>query len=274
MDWSRFNADFFWDIFVTYGSRISLAVATLLVGLWLTGWLSQRMDDHMKRLDVEVTLRRFLKSVTSLVLKILVLITVASMLGVATTSFIAVLGAAGLAIGLALRDSLSNFAGGVLMIIFKPYKVGDFVEMQGQSGTVQAIQILNTVLLTADNKTVFIPNGPIINGNVTNHTNEHKRRVEVNLGIGYGSDIDVARKTLLAIVNADQRILSEPAPDVVVAELGESAVVLRVRAWVSTPDYWSVFFAIQEEAKKSFDVAGVEIPFPQRTIHVVQKASD
>jgi small conductance mechanosensitive channel len=274
MDWSRFNADFFWDIFVTYGSRISLAVATLLVGLWLTGWLSQRMDDHMKRLDVEVTLRRFLKSVTSLVLKILVLITVASMLGVATTSFIAVLGAAGLAIGLALRDSLSNFAGGVLMIIFKPYKVGDFVEMQGQSGTVQAIQILNTVLLTADNKTVFIPNGPIINGNVTNHTNEHKRRVEVNLGIGYGSDIDVARKTLLAIVNADQRILSEPAPDVVVAELGESAVVLRVRAWVSTPDYWSVFFAIQEQAKKSFDVAGVEIPFPQRTIHVVQKVND
>ena len=274
MDWSRFNADFFWDIFVTYGSRISLAVATLLVGLWLTGWLSQRMDDHMKRLDVEVTLRRFLKSVTSLVLKILVLITVASMLGVATTSFIAVLGAAGLAIGLALRDSLSNFAGGVLMIIFKPYKVGDFVEMQGQSGTVQAIQILNTVLLTADNKTVFIPNGPIINGNVTNHTNEHKRRVEVNLGIGYGSDIDVARKTLLAIVNADQRILSEPAPDVVVAELGESAVVLRVRAWVMTPDYWSVFFAIQEEAKKSFEVAGVEIPFPQRTIHVVQKVND
>jgi small conductance mechanosensitive channel len=274
MDWSRFNADFFWDIFVTYGSRISLAVATLLVGLWLTGWLARRMDEHMKRLDVEVTLRRFLKSVTSLVLKVLVLITVASMLGVATTSFIAVLGAAGLAIGLALRDSLSNFAGGVLMIIFKPYKVGDFVEMQGQSGTVQAIQILNTVLLTADNKTVFIPNGPIINGNVTNHTNEHKRRVEVNLGIGYGSDIDVARKTLLAIVNADQRILSEPAPDVVVAELGESAVVLRVRAWVITPDYWSVFFAIQEEAKKSFEVAGVEIPFPQRTIHVVQKVND
>ena len=274
MDWSRFNADFFWDIFVTYGSRISLAVATLLVGLWLTGWLSQRMDDHMKRLDVEVTLRRFLKSVTSLVLKILVLITVASMLGVATTSFIAVLGAAGLAIGLALRDSLSNFAGGVLMIVFKPYKVGDFVEMQGQSGTVQAIQILNTVLLTADNKTVFIPNGPIINGNVTNHTNEHKRRVDVDLGIGYGSDIDVARKTLLNIVNADQRILSEPAPDVVVAQLGESAVVLRVRAWVSTPDYWSVFFAIQEQAKKSFEVAGVEIPFPQRTIHVVQKVND
>ena len=274
MDWSRFNADFFWDILVTYGSRIGLALITLVVGLWLTGWIARRMDDHMKRLEVEVTLRRFLKSVTSLALKVLVLITVASMLGVATTSFIAVLGAAGLAIGLALRDSLSNFAGGVLMIVFKPYKVGDFVEMQGQSGTVQAIQILNTVLLTADNKTVFIPNGPIINGNVTNHSNEHKRRVDVNLGIGYGSDIDVARKTLLDIVNADQRILSEPPPDVVVAELGESAVVLRVRAWVSTPDYWSVFFAIQEQAKKSFDVAGVEIPFPQRTVHVVQKASD
>jgi small conductance mechanosensitive channel len=274
MDGSWFNTAFFLDIVITYGSRVGLALVTLVLGLWLTGWIARRMDGHMGRLGVEVTLRRFLKSVTSLALKVLVLITVASMLGVATTSFIAVLGAAGLAIGLALRDSLSNFAGGVLMIVFKPYKVGDFVEMQGQSGTVQAIQILNTVLLTADNKTVFIPNGPIINGNVINHTNEHKRRVDVNLGIGYGSDIDVARKTLLQIVNADQRVLSEPAPDVVVAELGESAVVLRVRAWVSTPDYWSVFFAIQEEAKKSFDVVGVEIPFPQRTIHVVQKASD
>jgi small conductance mechanosensitive channel len=272
MDWSRFNADFFWDIFVTYGSRISLAAVTLVVGLWLTGWIARRMDDHMKRLEVEVTLRRFLKSVTGLVLKVLVLITVASMLGVATTSFIAVLGAAGLAIGLALRDSLSNFAGGVLMIVFKPYKVGDFVEMQGQSGTVQAIQILNTVLLTADNKTVFIPNGPIINGNIINHSNEHQRRVDVNVGIGYGSDIDVARKTLLDIVNADQRVLNEPAPDVVVVDLGDSAVLLRVRAWVNTPDYWPVLFAIPEQAKKAFDLAGVEIPFPQRTIHVVQKA--
>ncbi len=274
MDWSRFNADFFWDVFVTYGSRMGLALVTLVVGLWLTGWIARRMDGHMGRLGVEITLRRFLKSVTGLALKVLVLITVASMLGVATTSFIAVLGAAGLAIGLALRDSLSNFAGGVLMIVFKPYKVGDFVEMQGQSGTVQAIQILNTVLLTADNKTVFIPNGPIINSNVINHTNEHKRRVDVSVGIGYGSDIDVARKTLLNLVNADERILKDPTPDVVVAELGDSAVMLRVRAWVHTPDYWPVFFALQEQVKKSFDVAGVEIPFPQRTVHVVQKAAD
>ncbi|MEY4506049.1 MAG: hypothetical protein RL297_627 [Pseudomonadota bacterium] len=274
MDGSRFSTDFFWDMFVNYGSRIGLAVVTLVVGLWLTGWIARRLDGHMVRLGVEVTLRRFLKSVTGLALKVLVLITVASMLGVATTSFIAVLGAAGLAIGLALRDSLSNFAGGVLMIVFKPYKVGDFVEMQGQSGTVQAIQILNTVLLTADNKTVFIPNGPIINGNIINHSNERQRRVEVDVGIGYGSDIDVARKTLLAIVNADRRVLSEPAPDVVVVELGDSAVVLRVRAWVNTPDYWPVFFAIPEQAKKAFEVAGVEIPFPQRTIHVIQKAAD
>jgi small conductance mechanosensitive channel len=274
MDWSRFDADFLWNIVVTYGSRIGMAAATLFVGLWLTGWVARRLDGHMTRLGVEITLRRFLKSVTSLALKVLVLITVVSMLGVATTSFIAVLGAAGLAIGLALRDSLSNFAGGVLMIVFKPYKVGDYVEMQGQGGTVQAIQILNTVLLTPDNKTIFIPNGPIINGNVINYTSEQQRRVDINVGIGYGSNIDVARKTLLAIMHADTRVLPTPEPDVVVSELGDSAVVLRARAWVNTPDYWGMLFDFQEQAKKAFDLAGIEIPFPQRTVHVVQKGAD
>lgn len=160
------------------------------------------------------------------------------------------------------------------MILFKPYKVGDFVEMQGQGGTVQAIQILNTVLLTMDNKTVFIPNGPIINGTIINHSNEPNRRVDINLSIGYGSSIDVARKTLLNILDADPRVLSDPEPNVVVVELGESAVMLRVRAWVNTADYWPVFFEVQEQAKKAFDLAGVTIPYPQRTIHLVQQAAD
>lgn len=274
MEWSRLNADLLWGTALAYGSSIGLAALTLLVGLWFTGWLARRIDEHMERLAVEVTLRRFLKSVTNLVLKVLVLISVASMLGVSTTSFIAILGAAGLAIALALRDSLSNFSGGVLMILFKPYKVGDFVEMQGQGGTVQAIQILNTVLLTMDNKTVFIPNGPIINGTIINHSNEPNRRVDINLSIGYGSSIDVARKTLLNILDADPRVLSDPEPNVVVVELGESAVMLRVRAWVNAADYWPVFFEVQEQAKKAFDLAGVTIPYPQRTIHLVQQAAD
>lgn len=274
MEWSRLNADLLWGTVLAYGSSIGLAALTLLVGLWLTGWLTRRMDEHMERLAVEVTLRRFLKSVTNLVLKVLVLISVASMLGVSTTSFIAILGAAGLAIALALRDSLSNFSGGVLMILFKPYKVGDFVEMQGQGGTVQAIQILNTVLLTMDNRTVFIPNGPIINGTIVNHSNEPNRRVDINLSIGYGSSIDVARKTLLNVLETDPRVLSDPEPNVVVVELAESAVMLRVRAWVNTADYWPVFFDVQEKTVKAFDLAGVEIPYPQRTIHVVQQAAD
>ncbi len=274
MEWSRLNADLLWGTILAYGSSIGLAALTLLVGLWLTGWLTRRMDEHMERLAVEVTLRRFLKSVTNLVLKVLVLISVASMLGVSTTSFIAILGAAGLAIALALRDSLSNFSGGVLMILFKPYKVGDFVEMQGQGGTVQAIQILNTVLLTMDNRTVFIPNGPIINGTIVNHSNEPHRRVDINLSIGYGSSIDVARKTLLNVLETDPRVLSDPEPNVVVVELAESAVMLRVRAWVNTPDYWPVFFDVQEKTVKAFDVAGIKIPYPQRTIHMVQQAAD
>ena len=256
------------ELAVTYGVNLLLALAVLLVGLWLSGWLGRRLDAYMQRLNVDVTLRSFLRSLMSLALKVLVIITVASMLGVATTSFIAVLGAAGLAVGLALQGSLSNFAGGVLLIVFKPYRVGDFVEMQGQSGTVQSIQILYTVLKTPDNKTVFVPNGPVANSNIVNFSTEATRRVDMVFSISYGSSIDLARQTLVALVRADGRVLQVPAPVIVVGELADSAVNFRVRVWTATGDYWPVYFDMQERVKKRFDEVGLSIPFPQRDVHL------
>jgi small conductance mechanosensitive channel len=256
------------ELAISIGGQLALALAALLVGLWLTGWIARRVDRRMEQLGVEVTVRRFLRSIIGLGLKVLVVITVASMLGVATTSFIAVLGAAGLAIGLALQGSLSNFAGGVLLILFKPYKVGDFVEMQGISGSVVSIQILNTVLRTPDNKLVFVPNGPVANGNITNYSAEATRRVDMVFGIGYGSDIDLAKSTLRELLQSDERVLKDPAPLIVVSELADNSVNITVRAWTSTGDYWGVFFDMQEAVKKRFDAVGLEIPFPQRDVHL------
>ncbi|WP_372659258.1 mechanosensitive ion channel family protein [Hydrogenophaga sp.] len=260
------------EMLITYGTQALLALLVLFVGLWLTGWIARRLDTRMERLGVEETLRRFLRSLIGLVLKVLLLISVASMVGIATTSFIAVLGAAGLAIGLALQGSLSNFAGGVLLILFKPYKVGDVVEMQGEIGTVQSIQILNTVLKTADNKTVFMPNGPVANGNIINYSTQATRRVDMTFGISYTCSIDLARQTLQQIIAADERILQEPAPLIVVGALADSSVNFTVRVWTASGDYWPVFFHMQEQVKKSFDEVGLSIPFPQRDVHLINAA--
>ncbi len=253
---------------ILWGSQLLLALVVLGVGMWLSGWLARRIDRRMEKLEVEVTLRRFLRSLISLSLKVLVVITVASMLGVATTSFIAVLGAAGLAVGLALQGSLSNFAGGVLLILFKPYKVGDYVEMQDTSGTVHGIQLLYTVLRTPDNKQVFVPNGPVANGNIVNYSTQPTRRVDMQFGIGYGSSIDLAKDTLAELLKADDRVLTDPPAQIVVAELADNSVNIKVRAWTESGDYWGVYFDMQEAVKKRFDAAGLEIPFPQRDVHL------
>lgn len=253
---------------VQWGGQFLLALLVLVGGLWLTGWFARRIDQRMEKLGMEVTLRHFLCSLIGLSLKVLVIITVASMLGVATTSFIAVLGAAGLAVGLALQGSLSNFAGGVLLILFKPYKVGDYVEMQGVSGSVHGIQLLYTVLRTPDNKAVFVPNGPVANGNIVNYSTQPTRRVDMQFGIGYGSSIDLAKTTLAELLQADARVLSDPPAQIVVGELADNSVNLKVRAWTASADYWDVFFDMQEAVKKRFDAAGLEIPFPQRDVYL------
>lgn len=248
--------------------KIGMALVVLIIGWWIVGRVVSVTLNTMDKKGVDVTLQRFLSGLISIGLKALLLISVASMVGIATTSFIAVLGAAGLAIGLALQGSLSNFAGGVLLILFKPYKVGDFIETQGHAGVVQSIQIFNTIMKTGDNKTIIIPNGPVSNGSIINYSTESTRRVDMSFGIGYDDDIDAAKAALEEIISAEERILKDPSHMVVVAELADSSVNFTVRVWVNAADYWGVFFTMQETVKKTFDAKKISIPYPQQDVHM------
>lgn len=253
-----------------YGPQLVLAVVVLVVGMWLINRFVSVTSKSMETRSLDPTLGRFLTSLLSITFKALLLISVASMVGIATTSFIAILGAAGLAIGLALQGSLANFAGGVLVLIFKPYKVGDFLDAAGVTGVVSEIQIFNTVLKTPDNKVVIVPNGAISNGIITNFSMEATRRVDMGFGIGYGDDIAKARSVIEQLIAADERILTDRPPLVVVSELADSSVNFTVRVWVNAPDYWGVFFAMTENVKLAFDREGISIPFPQQDVHVHQ----
>lgn len=244
------------------------AVAALLIGLWVIKLLVKGMDKAMEKGDVDISLRKFLKSLTSIGLKVLLLISVASMLGIATTSFVAVIGAAGLAVGLALQGSLSNFAGGVLILIFRPFKIGDVIEAQGHLGKVDEIQVFNTVLKTPDNKTIIIPNGAVSNGSIVNFSTEETRRVDMTFGIGYEDDIQKAKSLLSELVAKDERVLHEPAPQVLLSELADSSVNFVVRAWVKGADYWDLFFDMQEKVKLTFDANKISIPYPQHDVHL------
>lgn len=260
--------DFFWKV----GPNLLLAIVVLVVGWWIINLVAQASAKAMDRANVDESLKRFLLSLTSIGLKILLLISIASMLGIATTSFVAVLGAAGLAVGLALQGSLANFAGGVLIILFRPFKVGDFITAQGYSGSVDSIQIFNTVLKTIDNTTIIIPNGSLANGSITNFTTEERRRVDMTFKIGYGDDIKKAKQVLTDLTKHDDRILSDPEPMVVVSELADSSVNFTVRAWGKTSDYWDIYFDMQEKVKLEFDKQGISIPFPQTAVHVFQQS--
>ncbi len=259
------------EMALAYAPKLALAIIVLLVGLWLIGGVVKVMDKAMKKRGVEATLSHFLKSLTGISLKVLLMISVASLVGIATTSFVAVVGAAGLAIGLALQGSLANFAGGVLILFFRPFKVGDFIEAQGYMGTVKEIQIFNTILNTPDNKRIIIPNGKLSNDCLTNFSAEQNRRVDFVFGVGYGSDIDQVKATLHELIAADERILKEPGHQVVLSELADSSVNFTVRVWANASDYWGIYFDMQENVKKAFDAKNIEIPFPQRDVHLHQK---
>lgn len=254
--------------FIQYGPKVLLAIVVLLIGLWIISGIRKVVDSLFEKKGVDESLRHFLSSLISIVLKVILVITVISMLGIETTSFIAVLAAASFAVGLALQGSLSNFAGGVMILIFKPFVVGDFITAQGHSGTVKRIEIFNTILKTPDNKTIIIPNGNLSNSDIVNFSTEPTRRVDMTFGISYESDVKEAKVILEKLVKADKRILKDPAHQIVLSELGDSSVNFSVRAWADSGDYWGIFFEMQEKVKEEFDKAKISIPYPQMDVHM------
>ena len=223
------------ELAMLYVPKLLLAIVVLLLGVWIIRMITHGIKKGVEKSNMDLSLQKFFVSLASVFLKVMLLISVASMVGIATTSFVAVIGAAGLAVGLALQGSLANFAGGVLVLIFKPYRVGDFIDAQGYMGTVDSIQIFNTVLKSPDNKTIIIPNGAIAGGSITNFSTEPTRRVDMSFGIGYGDDIDKARNVLKGLLDQDERVLKDPEPVIVVSELGTVLLILPYGFGVKVP---------------------------------------
>ena len=255
-----------------YGSRVLLAVITLAIGWWLINKVTQKLGSLLALRNADLALQGFISSLANIILKVLLIVSVASMIGVETTSFVAAIGAAGLAIGLALQGSLANFAGGVLILLFRPFRIGDWIEAQGVAGTVDSIQIFHTVLRTGDNKTIIVPNGNLSNGIITNTNRQPTRKVVFDVGVDYEADLQKARQVLLDLAK-DERVLQDPAPQAVISTLGDSSITVSLRVWVKTADYWDVMFMFNEQSRDRLKTAGIDIPFPQRVIRVVQESA-
>jgi len=247
--------------------RLILAIIILLVGYWVVKFLNKMVRNFFLKKDYDLTLEKFIQSFISISLNVLLFVLVISELGVKSSSLVALVGAAGLTIGLALQGSLSNFAGGILILLFKPFKIGDFISAQGIDGTVKEISLFTTKLNTFGNQVAIIPNGQLSNSNIINYNEENTRRDKITVGIGYDSNIKIAKDILLQICEANENILKEPVPEVYVAELADSSVNLSLRFWAANDVFWAAHFHVLEELKTKFDEAGIEIPFPQRVVH-------
>lgn len=251
----------------TYGPKLLLAIVVLLVGLRLIKGVRKMITKVFEKKGTDPTLRPFLTNLLVWALKIMLFISVASMVGIETTSLVAVLGAAGLAVGLALQGTLANFAGGVLILTLKPYVIGDLIKVGGELGVVKEVHIFNTILLSPENKTIILPNGAVSNGNITNFSKEGKIRVDLTIGVSYDSDIKKAREVLMNMMTSNELVLKDEAPLVAVSELADSSVNLAVRPWCHPDHYWDVYFGTLEEGKRLLEEAGVQIPFPQLDVH-------
>jgi len=256
------------ELIMTYGPKLLGALAVLIVGLFIIKGLNKSFKNFLENRKIDPSLKPLFSSIVSVMLKTLLVISVMSMLEIEMTSFIAILGAAGLAVGLALSGTLQNFAGGVILLIFKPFKVGDCIDAQGYSGTVKGIQIFNTILTTPDNKTIIIPNGGLSTGSLTNYSTEPLRRVDWTFGIAYGDSTEKAKEVLQKLIDENELILKDPDPFIAVSALADSSVNFVVRVWVKAPDYWTVFFDMNEKVYNTFNEEGLNIPFPQMDVHV------
>ncbi len=256
------------DFASDYGLKIIGALLIFMIGKWVARRIQRLVVGIMKRNDVDETLVSFIESIVYIMLMIVVVLAAINALGVQTTSFIAILGAAGLAVGLALQGTLGNVGSGVLLISFRPFKVGDFVTVGGETGTVAGMSIFATTLHTLDNKVVIVPNSAVSGGNITNFSARETRRIDLTFGIGYGDDLKLAKSTLEGIMHDDPRVLADPEPFVGVSELGDSSVNFVFRPWVKSEDYWDVYFQMIEKVKLTFDEKGISIPYPQMDIHL------
>jgi small conductance mechanosensitive channel len=257
-----------------YGLKILAAIAVFIVGRWVAKLMRKIVNKLMQNRKVDATITKFVANLTYIVLLTFFIIAALGLLGIQTTSFIAIIGAAGLAIGLALQGSLANFAAGFLLIIFRPFKVGDFIEAAGVAGTVEVIQIFTTELATPDNRTIIVPNSKLTGDNIINYSTKGTRRVDMVFGIGYEDDIDKARNIITEILSRDERVLKDPPMKIAVSELADSSVNFVARPWVNFSDYWSVYWETTETVKKQFDAQGISIPFPQRDIHVYEHKTE
>ncbi len=256
------------DLIITYGGQLLLAVITLIVGFWIIAKITKGFRKFFITKGFDETLQPFLIGILNYTLKILLVISVMTMIGIKMTSFIAILGAAGLAIGMALSGTLQNFAGGIMILILKPFKKGDFIEAQGHSGIVDEIQIFVTKLKSLDNKVIYIPNGGLSTSNLINYFQEPIRRVDFSFGISYSDDIDKAKRIIGEIIKAYDIALKDPEPLVVIGGLGDSSVNITTRVWVNSDNYWECYFYMNEHVKKEFDKQDITIPFPQRDVHI------
>ena len=255
------------DLCISAGKNILIAIIVYFVGRFLISLLQRVMTNMMERRKVEISVQTFLKSMASILLNTLLIVSIVGALGVNTTSFAALIASAGVAIGMALSGNLQNFAGGLIILVFKPYKVGDWIEAQGVSGSVTAIQIMHTIVTTVDNKVVYIPNGTLSSGVITNYSREELRRVDWTVGVEYGSDYDKVEATIRTILAADKRVLDKPAPTIALTALADSSVNVVIRVWVKSEDYWDVFFDMNKTIYAVFNREGIGFPFPQLTVH-------
>lgn len=258
------------DSGISAGKHIIAAVVIFIVGRFLIKLINRLVASILQRRHIEISVQTFLSSLVNIILTILLIITVIGALGVNTKSFAALIASAGVAIGMALSGNLQNFAGGLIILLFKPYRVGDFIDVCGVQGTVSAVQIFHTILLTPDNKAVYLPNGSTSSSTITNYSREDKRRIEWTFGIDYGEDVGRARTAILSVITADARILNEPAPFVAVGGLSDSSVDIIVRVWVPTEEYWNVYYDMHQRVYETFNEQKINFPYPQQTVHLVQ----